>query len=95
MNTFQFKVSTERDVWINPAEFKSFDTDTYCARMHPVFLTPFEDMDTVQKFKDDEYRALAVFFMEDVERSRNMMSEENIRDLVRDFGFLNAKGDTI
>jgi hypothetical protein len=25
MNTFQFKVSTEIDVWTNPAEFKSFD----------------------------------------------------------------------
>jgi hypothetical protein len=25
-NTFEFKVSTERDVWTNPAEFKTFDT---------------------------------------------------------------------
>jgi DNA modification methylase len=95
MNTFQFKVSTERDVWTNPAEFKSFDTDTYRTRTHPVFLTPFEDMDPVQKVKDDECRALAVSFLEDIERSRNVMSEENIRELVRDFGFFNAKGDNI
>ena len=95
MNTFQFKVSTEREVWTNPAEFKSFDTNTYRTRTHPVFLTPFEDMDPVQKVKDDECRALAVSFLEDIERSRNVMSEENVRDLVRDFGFFNAKGDNI
>jgi hypothetical protein len=85
MNTFQFKVSTERDVWTNPAEFKYFDTDTYPARTHPVLLNRFEDMDPVQRVKDDECRALAVPFLEDIERRRNVMSEENIRDLVRDF----------
>jgi hypothetical protein len=73
--------------------FKSFDTDTYRTRTHPVFLTPFEEMAPVQKVNDDEFRALAVSFLEDIERSRNVMSEENIRDLVRDFGFFKAKGD--
>ena len=85
MNTFQFKVSTERDVWTNPAEFKSFDTNTHRKRTHPVFLTPLEDMDPVQKFKVDECRDLAFYLLEDIERSRNVMSEENVRDLVRDF----------
>jgi hypothetical protein len=60
MNTFLFKVSMERDVWTNPAEFKSFDTNTYRTRTHPVFLKPFEDMDPVKKTIDDECRALAV-----------------------------------
>jgi hypothetical protein len=95
MNTFQLKVSTERDVWTNPAKFKSFATDTYRTRTHPVFLTPFEDMDPLQNVKDDECRALAVSFLEDIERSRNVMSEENIRDLVRDFGFLIRKETTL
>jgi DNA modification methylase len=95
MNTFQFKVSGDKDVWTNPAEFKSFDTNTYRTRTHPVFLTPFEDMDPVQKMKDDECRALAGSFLEDIERSRYAMSDENVRDLVRDFGFFNAKGDNI
>jgi hypothetical protein len=95
MNTFQFKVSTERDVWTNPAEFKSFHTDTYRTRTHPVFLTPFEDMDPVQRVKNDGTRALAVSFLEDIERSINLMSEESIRDLVQDFGFTIAKGDNI
>jgi hypothetical protein len=95
MKTFQFKVSTERGVWTNQAEFKSFDTDTYRTRTNPVFLTPFEDMDPLQKVKDDECRDLAVSFLEDIERSRNVMSEENIRELVRDFGFFNAIGDNI
>ena len=95
MNTFQFKVSTERDVWTNPAESKSFYTNTYRTRTHPVFLNPFEDMDPVQKVKDDECRALAVSFLEDIERSRNVMSEENVRDLVRDFGFSMQKESTL
>jgi hypothetical protein len=29
MNMFQFKVSTERDLWTNSAKFKSFDTEMY------------------------------------------------------------------
>jgi hypothetical protein len=52
-------------------------------------------MDPVQKVKDYECRALAVSFLEDIERSRNVMSEEYSRDLVRDFGFFNAKGDNM
>jgi hypothetical protein len=95
MNTFQFKMSTKRDAWTNPAEFNSFDMDTYRTRTHPVFPTPYEDMDNVQKVKDDECRALAVSFLEDIERSRNVMSEDNIRDLVLNFGFFNAKGVNI
>jgi hypothetical protein len=95
MNTFQFKVSTDIDAWTNPADFKSFDTDTYRTRTHPVFLFPFKDMDPKQNVNDDEFRALAVSFLEDIETSRNVMPEENIRDLVHDFGFFNAKGDNI
>jgi hypothetical protein len=76
MNTLQFKVSLERDVWTNPAEFKSCDTDMYRTRTHPVFLTPFEDMDPVQKVKYDECSALAVSFLEDIERSENLVSEK-------------------
>jgi hypothetical protein len=77
------------------SDFKSFDTDTYRKRTHPIFLTPFEDMGPVQKVKDDEYRALVVSFLEDVERSRKVMSEEKHCDPVRDLGFYNAKGDNI
>jgi predicted RNA methylase len=95
MNSFLFKVSTERDVWTNPAEFKSFDTDTYRTKTHPVFLKPFEDMDPVQKTIDDECRVLAVSFLEDIERSRSVRAEDNVHDFVREFGFFNAKGDNI
>jgi hypothetical protein len=76
MITFQFKVSAERDIWNNPEEFKSLDTDTYRTRTHPVFLTPIDDMDPVQKVKDDECRDLAVFILEDIERSRKLISEK-------------------
>ena len=87
INTFQFKVSTERDVWTNQVELKSFDTNTNRTRTYPVFFNPFEDMDSVQKVKDDECRALAVSFLEDIEMNRTVKSEENVRDLIRDFGF--------
>jgi hypothetical protein len=33
-------------------------------------------MDPVQKVKDDECRDLAVFILEDIERSRKFMSEK-------------------
>jgi hypothetical protein len=88
-------LTTKRDFWTNSAELKSFDTETYRTRTHPVFLTPFEDMDPVQKVNDDEYRALAFSFLEDIERSRNVMSEEYIRDQVSDSGFSMQKETTL
>jgi hypothetical protein len=95
MNTFQLKVSPERDIWTNPAEFKSLDTSTYRTNTHPVFVKPFEDMDPVQKTKDDECRALAVSFLDDIGRSKDVTAEERVVDLVRDFGFFNGKGHTL
>jgi cytochrome c1 len=73
MKKFQFNLSMEIYVWTNTAEFKYFDTDTYRARTHPVFLTPFKYMDPVQKVKDDKCRALAVSFLKYIERSRYVM----------------------
>lgn len=95
MNTFHFKVSTERDVWTSPAEFKSFDTTSYRKSTHPVFAKHFEDMDPVQKTMDDECRALAVSFLEDVERSKEVTAKDSASHFVRDFGFFNAKSNNI
>jgi hypothetical protein len=63
--------------------------------MHPVFVMLFEDMDPVKKTKDGECRLLAVSFLDDIARSRNVTVEEHVGDLARDFGFFDAEGHTL
>jgi hypothetical protein len=82
LNSFLFKVSTEGDVWTNPAEFKSFDTDTYRTRTHPVIVKPFRDTELGHKTIDAECRSLSVSFLEYIERSRSVRAEDNVHDFV-------------